>query len=154
VGFESWLDGGVIGRWPPERRLNRLARVVHWYESSIERQLREAAERGEFDNLAGAGKTLSDHGREYDDDWWVKDWLQREGATAGVIPPTLALRRDVEDLEAKVDRLRTEREVRDHVTDLNERIRKARVGLMDGPPVVLPPLDPETVVASWRERRG
>jgi hypothetical protein len=128
--------------------------VVHWYESSIDRQLREAAERGEFENLPGAGKPLPDHGREYDEDWWVKDWLRREGATAGVVPPTLALRRETEELTAKVDRLRTEREVRDYLTDLNERIRKARVGLMDGPPVALPPLDPDEVVADWRERRA
>ena len=128
--------------------------MVHWYESSIDRQLREAAERGEFDNLSGAGKPLSDHGQEYDEDWWVKDWLRREGATAGVIPPTLALRREVEDLETTVDRLRTEREVRDHVAALNERIRKARVGLLDGPPVVLPPHDVQAVVAGWRQRRA
>ena len=128
--------------------------MVHWYESSIDRQLREAAERGEFDNLEGAGKPLSDAGREYEEDWWVKDWLAREGATAGVVPATLALRRDVDDLEAKVDRLRTEAEVRDYLAELNERIRKARVGLMDGPPVVLPPRDADSVVAGWRERRA
>ena len=128
--------------------------MVHWYESSIDRQLREAAERGEFDNLRGSGKPLPDHGREYDEDWWVKDWLEREGATAGVIPPTLALRRETEDVEAKVDRLPTEREVRDYLAELNERVRKARVGLLDGPPVVLPPLDADQVVAGWRERRA
>jgi hypothetical protein len=99
-----------------------MARMVQWYESSIDRQLREATERGEFENLAGAGKPLPDHGRDYDEDWWVKDWLERE--------------------------------VRDYVTELNERIHKARVGLMDGPPVVLPALDADEVVAGWRERRG
>jgi DnaJ-like protein len=128
--------------------------MVHWYESSIDRQLREAAERGEFENLPGAGKPLPDHGREYDEDWWVKDWLQREGATAGVIPPTLALRRETEEVDGTVDRLRSEREVRDYVDELNERLRKARVGLMDGPPVVLPLLDAGVVVAGWRERRA
>jgi hypothetical protein len=128
--------------------------VVHWYESSIDRQLREATERGEFENLPGSGKPLSDHGREYDEDWWVKDWLQREGATAGVVPPTLALRRETEELESRVDRVRTEREIRDYLADLNERLRKARVGLMDGPPVVLPPFDADHVVAAWRARRG
>ena len=127
--------------------------MAHWYETAIERQLREAAERGEFDNLTGTGKPLPDHGQEYEDDWWVKDWLRREGATAGVIPPTLALRRETEDLEEKVDRLRTEPEVRDYVRGLNERIRKARVGLMDGPPVVLPAFDADAVVAAWRTRR-
>jgi hypothetical protein len=128
--------------------------MTHWYETSIDRQLREAAERGEFDHLKGAGKPLRDHGREYDEDWWVKEWLEREGATAGVIPPTLALRREVEDLADRVDRLGAEREVRDYVAELNERIRRARVGLMDGPPVLLPPRDADAVVAGWRERRA
>jgi hypothetical protein len=128
--------------------------MAHWYESSIDRQLREAAERGEFDNLPGLGKPLPDHGREYEDDWWVKDWLEREGATAGVIPPTLALRRETEDLEEKVDRLRSEPEVRDYVADLNERIRKATVGLMDGPPVIIPPFDADRVVDGWKARRS
>jgi hypothetical protein len=127
--------------------------MAHWYESSIDRQLREAAERGEFDNLPGTGRPLSDHGREYDDDWWVKDWLRREGATAGVIPPTLALRREVDDLDAIVDRLPTERQVRDRVAEVNDRIRKARLGRMDGPPTLLPPLDADRVVAGWRTRR-
>src|SRR3954447_3915716 len=126
--------------------------MVQWYESSIDRQLREATERGEFENLKGAGKPLPGHGREYDDDWWVKDWLQREGAAAGVIPPTLALRREVEDLPEAVDRLRTEAEVRDGVPEVNERLRQARVGLMDGPPLVLAPLDPEQVVTGWHDR--
>ena len=128
--------------------------MANWYESSIDRQLREAAERGEFDNLAGLGQPFPDRGQEYDEDWWVKDWLRREGGAAGVIPATLAVRRAVEDLAATVDRLRTESAVREHVSELNERIRKARVGLLDGPPVVLPPLDADTVVAGWRERRG
>jgi DnaJ-like protein len=128
--------------------------MVHWYESSIDRQLREAAERGEFEGLQGAGKPLSDYGQDYAEDWWVKDWLEREGATAGVIPPTLALRRDVEDLADKVDRLHTEAEVREVVADLNERIGKARVGLMDGPPVVLADRDADAVVAGWRGRRA
>jgi hypothetical protein len=128
--------------------------MASWYESAIDKQLREAAERGEFDNLKGLGKPLPDHGREYDDDWWVKDWLQREGASAGVIPPTLALRREVEDLPEIVDRLRTEAEVRERVAEVNERLRKARVGLMDGPALVLPPLDAGLVVEGWRERRA
>jgi hypothetical protein len=127
--------------------------MVHWYESSVDRQLREAQERGEFDNLPGAGKPLPGAGGEYVEDWWVRDWLQREGATDGVLPPTLALRREWEDLDRYVDRLATEAAVRDHVAALNEQIRKARVGLMDGPPTLLPPVDADDVVRRWRERR-
>lgn len=127
---------------------------AYWYESSIDRQFREAAERGDFENLSGAGKPLSGYGQEYDEDWWVKDWLRREGATAGVIPPTLALRRAAEDVELVVDRLKTEQDVRDHVAELNGRIDKARRGLMDGPPVLLRSFDVDAVVAGWRERKS
>ena len=127
--------------------------MAHWYESSIDRRLREARERGEFDNLPGAGRPLPGAGGEYDEDWWVKDWLRREGETAGVLPPTLALRRERQDLDRQVDRLTTEQAVRDRVKVLNEQIRTARVGLMDGPPTLLPPVDADDVVRGWRQRR-
>lgn len=127
--------------------------MAQWYESSIDRMLREARERGEFDNLPGTGRPLSDAGREYEEDWWIKDWLRREGAASGVLPGTLRLRRDAEDLAELADRRTTEAAVRRLVADLNEQIRKARVGLLDGPPVLLPPIDPDDVVRAWKERR-
>jgi hypothetical protein len=128
--------------------------MVHWYESSIDRQLREAQERGEFDNLEGLGKPLRDAGRDYDEDWWVKDWLRREGSGSGVLPPTLALRREVQDLPQIVDRLGHEAAVRERVAEINSRIQRAKASLLDGPPVVLPPLDADDVVAGWRRRRS
>ena len=128
--------------------------MVQWYESSIDRQLREAKERGEFDNLEGAGKPLPGAGGEYDEDWWVKGWVQREAPGGGVLPPTLALRREREDLAREVDRKPSEQAVRDYVAALNEQIRKARVGLLDGPPTLLPPVDADEAVRGWRERRG
>jgi hypothetical protein len=127
--------------------------MVHWYESSIDRQLREARERGEFDNLPGTGRPLSDAGREYEEDWWVRSWLARESGTSSVLPASLQLRREAEDLEKLVDRRTSEAAVRQLVAAVNERIRQARVGLMDGPPVLLPPFDVEAVVRGWRERR-
>jgi hypothetical protein len=127
--------------------------MASWYESHLDRVIREAQEQGEFDNLPGQGKPLSDHGREYDEDWWVKDWLRREGAASGALPPTLALRREAEDLRETIDRRRTEADVREYVAALNEQIRKARVGLLDGPPVLLPPVDADEAVRGWRERR-
>jgi hypothetical protein len=127
--------------------------MVHWYESSIDRQLREARERGEFDNLEGSGKPLRGYGGEYDEDWWVKDWVRREGASGVVLPPTLALRREREDLERQVDRKPSEQAVREYVAALNAQIRKARTGLMDGPPTLLPPVDADQVVRGWKQRR-
>jgi hypothetical protein len=128
--------------------------MAYWYESVVDRRIREAQERGEFDNLPGAGKPLPGAGGEYDEDWWVRDWIRREGEAAGVLPPTLALRREREDLDRFVDRLTAETAVREHVARLNEQIRRARAGLMDGPPTVLPPVDADDVVRGWRTRRA
>jgi len=46
-------------------------------ESAAERQIRKAMERGEFDDLPGAGKPFEDAGSAYDPAWWVKRWIAR-----------------------------------------------------------------------------
>lgn len=47
------------------------------YESVVERRIREAMERGEFDDLPGAGQPFPGAGEPYDEMWWVKAWLKR-----------------------------------------------------------------------------
>jgi hypothetical protein len=47
--------------------------------SWLERTIREAAERGEFDDLEGSGKPLDILDEPYDPNWWVKRWVEREG---------------------------------------------------------------------------
>ena len=126
--------------------------MSRWYESHIDRQIREAQERGEFDDLPGAGKPLPDHGELYDEDWWIRDLARREGLPGGV-PPTLRLRRQVEDLPADLPKFKTEDSVRRAVADLNARIERARRGLMDGPPTILRPLDADEILAAWRTSR-
>ena len=51
------------------------------HESWIDRQIREAAERGEFDNLPGAGKPIPNRNELVDADWWIKQWIEREEIT-------------------------------------------------------------------------
>lgn len=121
-----------------------------WYESLIDRQIREAQERGEFDNLPGAGKPLPGHGEEYDEDWWIKGLVRREQIT-GMVPATLLLRREVEDLPRAVMARKSEEAVRRLVDDLNRRIVAAQRGHIDGPPVYLPVLDVDEVVSRWRQ---
>jgi len=42
----------------------------------VERKIREAMARGEFDNLPGAGEPIPD--LDDDPNWWVKKWVKRE----------------------------------------------------------------------------
>lgn len=123
------------------------------YESVIDAQIRMAQERGEFDDLPGAGKPLPGAGEAYQEDWWLKQWIERE-KISGVLPPTLALRKDVDDLAETLSRKTSELEVRRVVGELNARIVKAQRGLLDGPPAVLNMFDVEEVVSRWRSSRS
>lgn len=123
------------------------------HESWIDKQIREAQERGEFDDLPGAGKPLPGRGQPDGEDWWLKAWVRRENLT-GIGPTSLRIRREAEDLMDRLAKERFEPAVRRIVTDLNERIEQARRGLVDGPPVVVKPFDVEETVRRWRELRA
>ena len=128
--------------------------MASWYETRIDRQLREAQERGDFDNLPGAGKPLPNNGEEYDAEWWLKGLVRRESIASAGLPPALALRKEVEDLPKVLAGKRTETAVRQVVTDLNDRILLARRGPVDGPPVAVKPVDVDAVVREWRSARA
>jgi hypothetical protein len=69
------------------------------YESLIDRQIRLAAERGHFDNLAGAGKPLPGLDEPDDGLWWVRGYLRREGlSTEALLPPSVQLRKEIDRL--------------------------------------------------------
>jgi Domain of unknown function (DUF1992) len=121
------------------------------YESWTERQVREAIERGEFDNLPGAGKPIPGiNGRE-DENWWVKSFLEREQLPMP-LPTTLALRREFADLQETLADVGDEATVREIVRDLNRRIVDAHRN-PDGPPLVLKLINVENAVAEWRASR-
>jgi hypothetical protein len=141
--------GADRGALVDTRRSRHHGGMTHGYETAVDRKIREAQERGEFDHLPGAGRPLPGYGGEYEEDWWVREWTRREGGAA-VLPATLALRREVEDLADTLAKARDERAVRAIVAALNVKIDKALRGLLDGPPVVLRPLDPDAVVRRWR----
>ena len=123
------------------------------YESWVERQVREAIERGEFDNLPGAGRPLpSINGRE-DENWWVKGLLEREQLPMP-LPTSLALRREVADLPQTLADVPDEPTVRDIIEDLNRRIRDSHRRRVDGPPIVVMPVDVEQTVTDWRRSRS
>jgi hypothetical protein len=122
------------------------------FESWVERQIREAQERGEFDDLPGAGKPLPGLTGHYDEMWWVKQVVQREHLS--VLPPMLALRKEAEELLAGLADVPTETAVRDQVEDYNARVVATIRQPRDGPLVLIPHrLDVDEVVAEWMRLR-
>ena len=120
------------------------------FESWVERQLREARERGSFEGLPGTGKPLP--ASATDELSWVRDKVRREDLpVSALLPPALAVAKEVEDLPARLARERSEARVRALLADLNARIDAARRGPQAGPPVRTAPVDVEDVVAAWRQ---
>jgi hypothetical protein len=118
----------------------------------VELQLRVAMERGEFDNLPGAGKPIEDLGTEHDPDWWLKKLIERERIT-GVLPEALQLRKDDLELAELLDRQPNETHVRRELESFNARVVRARMQLQGGPPVITKTRDVEAEVGAWRQRR-
>ena len=122
------------------------------WESWIDRQIREAEERGEFDDLPGAGEPLRDLDKPFDALWWVKDKLRREDLT--YMSPSVALRKEAQDALVAASHAESEAEVREIIADVNKQIREANVKGISGPSLMLVPYDVERIVREWRERHS
>jgi hypothetical protein len=151
---EDWPEGRPEPR--PERAVRpdgraaaraRIAQQQTW----VDLQVRQAMDRGDFDDLPGAGKPIQDLGDSHDPNWWIKKLVEREHVA--LLPPSLALRKEDAELDGTLDRLNVEADVRRHVEDFNERVVAARYRLPEGPPLVTMPRDVDETVAAWRERR-
>jgi hypothetical protein len=119
------------------------------FESFVDKQIREAEERGAFAELPGVGKPLPSLNTPYDELWWIKGKMQREGLS--MLPPTLILRKEAEDAVAAVAAARSERQVRRILSAVNEKIEAAIRRPPEGPPLNLKPFDIERAVADWRD---
>jgi acetyl esterase/lipase len=140
------------GEQPPVDAVTRAKRLENqalW----VDQQVRAAIERGEFDDLPGAGKPIPGLDAPHDPDWWLKSLIQRENIT-GVLPPALALRTENDRLEEVLDNEVTEDGVRRVLDDFNSRIIEARRQLQGGPPVVTPLRDVDRELAAWASRRA
>ena len=121
------------------------------FTSWIDRQVNEAAERGAFDNLPGAGKPLPKRGEEDAAQAWLREYLRREGVPAeDLLPTPLKLRKEIERLTDSVQDLRSEREIRTVAADLNRQILEWR-RIPVGPPLFLPLVDADALVSRWRD---
>lgn len=120
------------------------------FETWIERQIRTAEERGEFDDLDGTGKPLPGAGKPLDELWWVKGYVEREGLSGEELLPTpLQLRKEIERLPEQVRELPGEQAVREHVADLNRRIVDWLRNPV-GPRVPISTVPVEQVLEAWR----
>jgi len=121
------------------------------FTSWIDQQINAAVDRGAFDNLPGAGKPLPNRGEEDAGQAWLRDYLRREGVAADELLPTpLKLRKEIERLPEAMLGLKSEQEVREVVAELNRRTTDWR-RIPIGPPVFVPLVDEEEMVASWRD---
>jgi len=118
----------------------------------VETAIQVAIRQGRFDDLPGAGKPIPGLGDHHDPDWWIRRKIERENL-AGLGPPALMLRVEDRELDAQLDTLRRESDVRAVVEDFNRRVIEARRQLLGGPPVVTKPRDVEAEIEAWRERR-
>ncbi|WP_017584404.1 DnaJ family domain-containing protein [Nocardiopsis valliformis] len=114
------------------------------FESWIDIQIREARERGEFDDLPGAGKPIPDIDKPYDENWWIKRKLKSENVS--LLPPTLKLRREAQETLVEARTARTEKRVRELLEGLNKKIREMNASVVPGPPLNLMPYDVDKFV--------
>lgn len=136
---------------PDQGKAAARARIEQ-QQTWVDLQVRQAMERGDFDDLPGAGKPIPDLGSTHDPDWWVRRLVEREHIT--VLPPALQLRKDDAELDNALDELASEREARAFVEDFNARVIRARYTPVDGPPLITMPRDVDETLAAWRERRA
>src|SRR4051795_2502564 len=96
---QGGCGGEEEGDDPPRRSAaaERIRNQTHW----VDLQVRRAMERGEFDDLPGAGKPLQLPDK-HDPDWWVKKLIEREEIT-GIAPPAISLRREDAELDDTLD---------------------------------------------------
>lgn len=121
------------------------------FESWIDRQIREAQERGEFDNLPSAGKPLAGAGAPVEEDWWIKKKVREEEGSAG-LPPSLVLRREAETAKAHALAAPTDDEARAIIEAINAKILDALRKPVSGPPLNLMPFDVGKLMRERAER--
>ena len=121
------------------------------YETAIDRAIREATERGEFDDLPGAGKPLPMRNAG-DPDWWLKQLAEREQISPDL---TVSLRREADGFPESLGDLPTEDAVRAVLDDFNERVKADWMRPRVGPssPIVARRVAVDDLVAQWYELR-
>jgi Domain of unknown function (DUF1992) len=121
----------------------------------VEQQIRVAEAQGAFEHLPGRGKPIPDLDRPQHDLDWIAGYLRRENVDiAEVLPPALALAKEVEELPARLVAIASEARVRQVVADLNHRIDREYARPQVGPPLRVKRVNLENAVREWQEARA
>jgi hypothetical protein len=95
---------------------------VNIFSKIAEQRIREAIEKGEFENLAGRGRPLP-----LEDETWIPEDLRpayRVLKNAGCIPPELELRKEVLSLGELIRTLDDDQERLKRIRELNFKLLK------------------------------
>jgi hypothetical protein len=125
------------------------------FETWVEHQISQGVQRGDFDDLPGAGKPLPRRSADetvYD---WVIEKARKENLDLfGMLPPGLALRKEREDLPHRAVNHPSEAAVRALVEDYNTRVQAFWRRPQESRWSPVPGLaDVDDVVAGWRAAR-
>lgn len=118
------------------------------WESWIERQIQDAQERGEFDELSGHGQPLESVTGVHDEMWWLKAKLRDEDIE--YLPPTIAIKAERANAIAAAMTDPTEAAARARIEDVNERIRNVNRYSAAGPPSSVVVIDTDVLIERWR----
>ncbi len=55
-------------------------------EAFVDRVIREAMERGEFDDLPGKGEPIPGAGTVDTEGWWIRSWVERNRRQSATSP--------------------------------------------------------------------
>ena len=94
------------------------------FETWVDSQISRSIARGDFEDLAGAGKPLPRSALDETGYEWVVAKARKENLDLlGMLPPGIALRRERDDLPRRAEALPSEAAVRALAEDYNDRVR-------------------------------
>jgi len=125
------------------------------FETWVDSQIAQGLERGDFDNLPGAGKPLPRRSLDESAYEWVLEKARQENLDVfGMLPPGLALRKERDDLPRRAAALPSETAVRALADDYNDRVRAFWRRPQESRWSPLPGLaDVDALVSEWLDSR-
>ena len=140
-----------MARSPAAHDRDKPALTAAMRRHLVERRIVEAMQRGEFDDLPGAGKPLHIEPPPpvNEDLWWALKILRQ----AEVVPDEIRYRKRIDALRRQVATADSEQEALAAVRALNDQIRKLNRMGTNVIPTTLTTFDEADLLAQWRRGR-